>query len=81
MQRLYIDKQGRVTIPNRIRRQLGIGEDTPLFIELGQGGLTLRPLAPRESTTRDAAEDGEVLVSGQTLGASDRRRILHRLAG
>lgn len=81
MQRLYMDKQGRVTIPRRIRRQLGMGEETPLFAELGPAGLVLRPLDEAGSAHSEGRqqEDAECVVGGETLKPAERRRILNRL--
>lgn len=82
MQRLYMDKQGRVTIPRRIRRQLGLGEETPLFVEPGPHGLTLR-LTQGQVLVESAEAGGEeeCVLRGETLKPSERRRMLHKLAG
>lgn len=82
MQRLYMDKHGRVTIPSRIRRQLGIGDETPLFAEMGPQGLVLRPSTQEERTQlMQEEEGGECVLGGETLKPAERRRILSRLAG
>ncbi len=92
MQRLYMDKHGRVTIPSRIRRQLGMGDETPLFAEMGPHGLVLRPLLQTPSLQKpslheedtplvDEEEASECVLGGETLKPAERRRILSRLAG
>jgi len=80
MHRLYMDKQGRVTIPSRIRRELNLGEETALFAELDSGKLVLRsePSARGENQT---GEEHECVLSRETLAPAERRRILHRLLG
>lgn len=108
MQRLSVDRQGRVTIPGRLRRQLGIAPGMELMAEPRSGGLLLRPsvgevavlepadsdfcslselasgLASGETVLRGGsggdAPDGEAgresVISGATLRAADRRKII-----
>jgi AbrB family looped-hinge helix DNA binding protein len=107
MQRLSVDRQGRVTIPGRLRRQLGIAPGMELMAEPRSGGLLLRPsvgeMAGQETADSDFypltdvasgetvlrgtgsdAPDGEAgresVISGATLRADDRRKIIGLLA-
>ncbi len=80
MQKIRVDSQGRVTIPNRIRKQLGIDQGMVLLAELGAEGLLLRT-APKEPGARRAAESGgEAVLCVEPRDLREQRRILHRLA-
>lgn len=95
MLRIQMDRQGRVTIPTSVRRQLGLGEKTGMLLELGPAGLVLRPQPmasmanqnwsndPVQPMVQDWQEQGldvETVVSGETHRPAERRRILASLA-
>lgn len=80
MHRLYMDKQGRVTIPRNIRRQLNLDEQAPLFAELDAGGLVLRTV-PSEHGYAGEEEAAECVLRPETHKPAERRKILYRLLG
>ncbi|MDQ2786639.1 MAG: AbrB/MazE/SpoVT family DNA-binding domain-containing protein [Chloroflexota bacterium] len=45
-----VNRQGRITLPSSIRKELNIGEDATLEVETRDGGIFLRPalVIPRE---------------------------------
>jgi AbrB family looped-hinge helix DNA binding protein len=53
-----IDKFGRVLIPQKIRKAMGLEADTPLVVEVCNGELILRPSAEEPILVRK----GSVLV-------------------
>ncbi len=65
MLRLSVDRQGRVTIPGRLRRQLGIAPGMELVAEPKSGGLLLRPPAGSGLGASDFSPMS-VLVSEET---------------
>lgn len=80
MQRVYMDKQGRVTIPRHIRWQLGLDAETSFRVDVESRALVLRLERPCRFS-EDKERDAEALVRGDTLNPAERRRILYRLAG
>jgi bifunctional DNA-binding transcriptional regulator/antitoxin component of YhaV-PrlF toxin-antitoxin module len=46
MEQLALDQFGRVEIPEKIRQQLGIDDETKLSLKVENGQLILKPLNP-----------------------------------
>ncbi len=58
MEALTVDQFGRIEIPENIRQQLGINQETKLSLKIENGELILKPLQPEVETYYD----GEILV-------------------
>ncbi len=57
MESLTLDQFGRIEIPETIRQQLGINQETKLSLKIENGELILKPLQPQLETDYDGEID------------------------
>ena len=50
MEQLTLDQFGRIEIPEKIRQQLGINQETKLSLKIENGELIIKPLKPEIET-------------------------------
>ncbi len=50
MEQLTLDQFGRIEIPEKIRQQLGINQETKLSLKIENGELIIKPLNPEIET-------------------------------
>ncbi len=68
MQQLTIDRLGRVEIPEKIRQQLGINNQTKLSLKVEKGQLILKPLKQELETYY---EDGILVFKAEPIGNTE----------
>ena len=81
-----IDNAGRITIPERLRKKLGIKPGSKLRIESDHGAIRLRPAASKEKKAR-TSKSGQLVRKGRVLvwtgpvdpRLSDMRRFIEEL--
>ena len=65
MEQLSLDQFGRIEIPETIRQQLGINNETKLSLKIENGQLILQPLKPELETYY---EDGILVFKAEPMG-------------
>ncbi len=65
MEQLSLDQFGRIEIPETIRQQLGINNETKLSLKIENGQLILKPLKPELETYY---EDGILVFKAEPMG-------------
>lgn len=68
MEQLTLDQYGRVEIPEKIRQQLGINNETKLSLKVENGQLILKPLNPELETYY---EDGILVFKAEPMGNTE----------
>ena len=68
MEQLTLDQFGRVEIPEKIRQQLGINNETKLSLKVENGQLILKPLKPELETYY---EDGILVFKAEPMGNTE----------
>ncbi len=68
MQQLTIDRLGPVEIPEKIRQQLGINNQTKLSLKVENGQLILKPLKQELETYY---EDGILVFKAEPIGNTE----------
>ncbi len=59
---------GRITLPNDIRKQLGLKTgDKVEFVEIGDGQFAIRPRTAAENNLSEAAETEESVLLSKTV--------------
>ncbi|NES76984.1 MULTISPECIES: AbrB/MazE/SpoVT family DNA-binding domain-containing protein [Okeania] len=64
MEQLTVDQFGRIEIPEKIRQQLGINNQTKLSLKVENGQLILQPLEPELETYY---EDGILVFKAEPI--------------
>ena len=64
MYQISLDQLGRVEIPEKIRQQLGINNETKLSLKVENGQLILKPLKPELETFY---EDGILVFKAEPM--------------
>ncbi|NEP79572.1 MAG: AbrB/MazE/SpoVT family DNA-binding domain-containing protein [Okeania sp. SIO3C4] len=68
MEKLTVDRFGRIEIPEKIRQQLGINNQTKLSLEVENGQLILKLLEPELETYY---EDGILVFKAEPIGNTE----------
>lgn len=68
MYQISLDQFGCVEIPEKIRQQLGIKNETKLSLKVENGQLILKPLTPELETYY---EDGILVFKAEPMGNSE----------
>ncbi|NEQ35275.1 MAG: AbrB/MazE/SpoVT family DNA-binding domain-containing protein [Okeania sp. SIO3I5] len=68
MEQLTVDQFGRIEIPEKIRQQLGIDNQTKLFLKVENGQLIIQPLKPELETYY---EDGILVFTAEPIGNTE----------
>ena len=68
MEQLTLDQFGRVEIPQKIRQQLGINNETKLSLKVENGQLILKPLKPEIET---CYEDGILVFKAEPMANTE----------
>ena len=75
---LIVSSRGQITLPARIRTQLGLGPGSAVIIEERNGEMTLKPAAVLEIDTYTDAQIAD-WDRDDVLSRDERKRILTRL--
>ena len=79
-----VDKFGRIVIPKKIRQELGIRDNSAVFIETGANGLLLKP---EKSVPFIKDMDGIIVVCSEASGDfsgfldEEREKRIKKIAG
>ncbi len=68
MEQLTVDQFGRIEIPEKIRQQLGINNETKLSLKVENGQLILKPLKLELETYY---EDGILVFKAEPMGNTE----------
>ncbi|MBO3460041.1 AbrB/MazE/SpoVT family DNA-binding domain-containing protein [Aetokthonos hydrillicola Thurmond2011] len=68
MEQLTLDQFGRVEIPQKIRQELGINNETKLSLKVENGQLILKPVQPEVETYY---EDGILVFKAEPVGSTE----------
>ncbi len=68
MEQLTVDQFGRIEIPEKIRQQLGINNQTKLSLKVENGQLILQLLKPELETYY---EDGILVFKAEPIGKTE----------
>ncbi len=68
MEQLTVDQFGRIEIPEKIRQQLGINNQTKLSLKVENGQLIIQPLKPELETYY---EDGILVFKAEPIGNTE----------
>ena len=79
-----VDKFGRIVIPKKIRQELGIRDNSAVFIETGANGLLLKP---EKSVPFIKEMNGIIVVCSEASGDfscfldEEREKRIKKIAG
>ena len=68
MEQLTLDQFGRIEIPEKIRQQLGINNETKLSLKVDNGQLIFKPLQPELETYY---EDEILVFKAEPIGDTE----------